>query len=256
MNLVLTFVHPSKPPKTLGPFAAIRFDAESLRETVNGAPVAIHRDHQWHVGTEKYFRLDTTTRVHCHFERLTQNEGSKRFGPFEQFSAIDGIAYVDDRVFAFVDTKIGDWFCYEDGHHWEVMVVSDASGGARSRLLSIAGLAPLLPGVIALWQGAKLLYLGQAQSIRSELERLADHWSRREISLVSWEKHGDPAAREAELLAEYERGLPSLTKTYGQLHGNLVRTARLIERARQTIAQSCRFQEHARMILATVRAAA
>lgn len=256
MNLVLTFVHPSKPPKTLGPFAAIRLDAESLRETDNGTPVALHRDHQWHVGGERYFRLDTTTRVHCHFERPTQNVTSRRFGPFEQFSAIDGIAYVDDRVFAFVDTKIGDWFCYDDGHHWAVLVVSDASSTPKSRLLSIAGLAPLLPGVMALWQGAKLLYLGQAQSLRREMERLADHWSRREITLVSWEKHDDPAAREAQLLAEYERALPSLTQTYGQLHGNRVRTARLVERARQIIAQSCAIQEHARMTRASVRAAA
>lgn len=255
MNLILSFVHPSKAPKTIGPFLAIRLDAESLRETAHGAPLAVHRDHQWEVGGERYFRLDATTRVHCHFERLTQAAQSRRFGPYEQFSAVDGIAYADDRVFAFVDTKVGDWFCYEDGLHWQVMVVTDASAG-KNRLLSLAGLAPLLPGVIALWQGAALLYLGRAASIRAQLERIADDWRAQHISAISWEKHADPAAREAQLLAEYERGCASLTTTYGRRHGNVVRTARLIERARQTIAHSSQLQDYARMIRASLGAAA
>lgn len=256
MNLVLTFVHPSKPPKTVGPFASIRLDAETIRETAVGAPVAMHRTHQWEVQGEKYFRLDATTRVHCHFERPAQNVESKRFGPYEQFSAIDGIAYVDDRVFAFVDTKVGDWFCYEDGQHWAVMVVTDASTARKNTLLSIAALAPLLPGIIALWQGAKLLYFGRAQSIRTEIERLARDWGREEISVVSWENHSDPVAREAQLLAEYEGGRASLTSTYGRLHGNLVRTARLIERAREVIAQSSRLRDHAHLTRTNLRAAA
>jgi len=37
------------------------------------------------------------------------------------------------------------------------------------------------------------------------------------ITAVSWEKHDDPVAREAELFAEYERGSSSLLKTYGRL---------------------------------------
>jgi len=42
-------------------------------------------------------------------------------------------------------------------------------------------------------------------------------WSAQAITAVSWEKHDDPVAREAELFAEYERGSSSLLKTYGRL---------------------------------------
>jgi hypothetical protein len=258
MNLILTFVHPTKPPKTVGPLRAIRLDAESLRETANGTPVAVHREHQWEIQGQKYFRMDAATGVHCHFEHVTTDERSRDFGPYEQFSAVDGIAYVDDHVFAVVDEKDRDcdWFCYEDGHHWPVLIVTDAGTAARSRLLSLAGLAPLLPGVIALWQGAKLLYLGGAASLRSEVRRLADEWGTRDITAVTWEKHDDPAARKVELFAEYERGMSSLPRTYGRLHGNLVRTARLIEKATETIARSSSLLDCARMVCANLRPAA
>jgi hypothetical protein len=174
MNLVLSFVHPAKPAKTVGPFHAIRLDGDSIREVQNRTLVAHHMQHQWEVEGERYFRVDATTRVHIHFERLPQGEYSRQFGPYERFSAIDGIAYTDDRVFAFVDTKVGDWFCYNDGQHWPIMVVSDAAEGTpRSRLRSLAALAPLLAGVLGLWKRGRLLYLGRAESIRDRLHAFA-----------------------------------------------------------------------------------
>jgi hypothetical protein len=36
-------------------------------------------------------------------------------------------------VFAFVDSKVGDWFCYDDGHHWAVMVITDAASRGPTR---------------------------------------------------------------------------------------------------------------------------
>ena len=131
MNLVLSFVHPSRPARTVGPFHAVRLDGETVRDVQNRAVIARHREHQWVIegGDEgqRYFRLDATTRVHLHFERPAEGAVSRQYGPCERFSAIDGIAYADDRVFAFVDPKVGNWFCYHDGQHWPVMVVADAS---------------------------------------------------------------------------------------------------------------------------------
>jgi hypothetical protein len=254
MNLILTFVHPSKPAKSVGPFRAIRLDGDSVREVMNRTLVARHSEHQWEVGGERYFRLDATTRVHIHFERPPQGSASRQFGPYERFSAVDGIAYTDDRVFAFVDSKVGDWFCYNDGQHWPVMVVSDATPGAdHGRLASIAALAPLAAGVIGLWKGGQLLYLGRAQSIRGRLLAIAGE-DRPEVDAVTWEAHGDPAAREAELLAEYAGGARSLTQTYGRWHGNRVRTFRLLElaAAARTLARSLREQA---ALLRTVAAA-
>ena len=88
MNLVLSFVHPSKPAKTAGPFEAIRIDAEAIRDHKESTLIAMHREHHWDVEGEKYFRLDCTTRVRIHFERLPATR-SRSFGPYESFSAVE-----------------------------------------------------------------------------------------------------------------------------------------------------------------------
>lgn len=208
MNLILSFIHPSKPARAVGPFHGIRLDGDSVREVQNRTLVARHVQHQWEVEGERYFRLDATTRVHIHFERPPQGAYSRQFGPYQRFSAIDGIAYTDDRVFAFMDPKVGDWFCYNDGQHWPIMVVSDASESPpRSRLRTLAVLAPLLGGVIGLWKCGRLLYLGRAESIRERLRAFGDGGGgvpAEEVTAVTWEAHPDPVAREAELLAAYE----------------------------------------------------
>ena len=242
MNLILSFVHPSKPAKTAGPFHGIRLDGDSVREVQNHTLVARHLQHQWEVDGERYFRLDTTTRVHIHFERPPQGAYSRQFGPYERFSAIDGIAYTDDRVFAFVDPKVGDWFCYNDGQHWPIMVVTDAGeAGPRSRLRTLAALAPLLGGVLGLWKRGRLLYLGRADSIRGRLGALAEGEgavSPDEVTAITWEIHPDPVAREAALLAEYRSAARTLTTTYGRFQGSLARTFSLVEKTRATIAEA------------------
>jgi hypothetical protein len=216
-----------------------------VRESANGTLIAHHRDHHWEIQGERYFRLDATSRVHIHFEQMAEDapmaqRTSRHFGPYERFSAVDGIAFTYERVFAFVDSKIGDWFCYEDGQHWPVMVVSDAAVlRERGLWARVAALAPLVPGVIGLWQQAKLLYLGQAESIQSRLLGLTEGEmgvDPARVTAVTWEAHPDPAAREAELLAEYAAASRSLRQTYGRFHGNLVRSARLIEKAKETTA--------------------
>lgn len=199
MKLVLCFVHPSRPAKTVGPFNTVRLDGESVRDPEKRALIARHREHQWEVDGERYSRLDATVPVRIHFERPPEGTASRVLGPYRRFSAIDGIAYADERVFAFVDPKVGDWFCYNDGQHWPVMVLSDAAeGGGRGRLVSLAALAPLVGGVIGLWKRGRLFYVGRAASIRDRLLALAE---RDDPDAVGWETHPDPARREAELLA-------------------------------------------------------
>lgn len=209
MKLVLTFVHPSKPAKTVGPFEAVRFDGDTVRDPVQRALIGRHLEHQWEVEGKRYFRLDCPSRVRIHFEQPRLGTASREFGPYERFSAVDGIAYTDERVFAFVDPKVGDWFCYNDGQHWPIMIVTDAPPGVRPNVLGfIAALAPLLAGVIGLWKRGELLYLGRAASIRDRLLALLQEGSALgadELSAIGWEAHRDPAAREAELLAEYRR---------------------------------------------------
>lgn len=241
MNVVFSFIHAGKAGTTLGPFAAIRLDAETLRDAMTGAILARHKNHQWEIGGERYFRLDSTSAVKIHFETPSRpssgnDHSSREYGPYQRFSSVDGIAYVEGRVFAFIDAKVGDWFSYGDGRHWAVMVVNDAGTpkGAKELFGTLAAIAPLLAGVLGVWQGGRLVRLAATGCVRKLLERMARKRMRHApITAVTWETHIAPAARRSELLREYRAGAPSLPGTYGAMHGNLVRTERLIEQARQ-----------------------
>ena len=169
MKLVLSFVHPTKPSRIAGPFKSVRLDGDGVRELAHGRLVAYHRERLWEIEGEKYFRLDATSRVRIHFERSRPDpyslSRSREFGAFERFSAVDGIAYTDKQAFAYVDSKVGDWFCYDDGRHWAVMVVTDAA----PRVTHALGLALALAlfGVMGAWENAEPVYLAQAKCIRS-----------------------------------------------------------------------------------------
>jgi hypothetical protein len=122
VNLIFSHVHPSKSQKTLGAFDRIRLNIEGLRANEDGALRVPYHKHQWSVDGLDYFRLDTTTRVTVHFERKA--ERSRSYGPFERFSAVNGLAYGDDKVIAFLDLKLNEWIYYDAGYYWPVMVVS------------------------------------------------------------------------------------------------------------------------------------
>ena len=70
----------------------------------------------------------------------------------------------------------------------------------------IAG-APGNAGIYALWQDDELIYVGRATAIR---ERLLEHFHRHlcpcteNATHYSWELSLNPAAREAQLLQEYQ----------------------------------------------------
>src|SRR5918992_3198989 len=120
LNLIFSYVHPSKPQVTLGPFEAIWLTSAGMRTAPEGAIRAPYRNHQWEVDGLDYFRLDCTARVTVRFER--GSERSSRYGAYERFSAVNGLAYSDDRGVAFLDNKVDEWLYYDTGYHWPVMV--------------------------------------------------------------------------------------------------------------------------------------
>lgn len=216
MSLILSFVDPVRPARIVGPFDSVRVDGDGIREASRGDVVAQHEERQWKVKGERYSRLDVMSRTRVHFEHSGADpqslERSCDYGPYERFSAAEGIAYADKQVLAFV-SKLGDWFCCDDGRHWAVMVVTGAGWRrARNPLAALLALAPALPGVISLWQHARLLYLGRARSICGRVEALlrgAEGIDPAQVTDVMWENHPNPAAREAELHAEYVNGSPA-----------------------------------------------
>jgi hypothetical protein len=123
MNLIFSYVHPSRAPRSLGPFKRIRLSFDGMRGDTGDALLALYRKHQWDVEGLDYFRLDCTSQVVIHFER--SQEHSSHYGPFERFSAVNGLAYGDDRVICFLDFKKNEWLYYDTGYHWPTMVVAD-----------------------------------------------------------------------------------------------------------------------------------
>ena len=125
MNLIFSYVHPSRSAKTLGPFKSIRLSFDGVRGDADGRLLAAYRKHQWEVEGLDYFRLDCTARVVIHFERSLERTNPS--GPFERFSAVNGLAYCDDRVLTFLDFKNNEWLYYDTGYHWPQLVVTDVS---------------------------------------------------------------------------------------------------------------------------------
>jgi hypothetical protein len=117
-----TFSGPKGAAKKKGPHARIRLEGEVMREVPGGPVIAKHADHAWIVDGERYTRLDCDCRVKVHFERVDGTK-SKKFGPFSNFSFVDGIAYADREVFAFADRAMVDWYCHADDHHWPLMII-------------------------------------------------------------------------------------------------------------------------------------
>jgi hypothetical protein len=129
MNVIFSYVHPIKSQKSLGPFTSISLSADGMRADAGGALLAPYRNHQWEVEGLDYFRLDCTDRVTVHFQRA--RERSSQHGPFERFSAVNGLAYADDRVIAFLDNKVDEWLYYDTGYHWPVIIVNQVTTTAR-----------------------------------------------------------------------------------------------------------------------------
>jgi hypothetical protein len=123
MHLVFSYVHPTKPSCTLGPVRSIWLNIQGMRSEENGPIRAAYQEHQWRVEGEQYFRLDCTAKVQIHF--TADGKSSAQYGPYQRFSAVNGLAYGDDRVIAFLDYKRDQWLFYDTGYHWTEMIVTE-----------------------------------------------------------------------------------------------------------------------------------
>jgi hypothetical protein len=122
--IVLSFLRDTATQRK-GPYACVRLEGEIIRAEVGGPVIARHEGHEWQVEGEKCGRMTIDCRVVVHFERIDGTQ-SEKYGPYESVSFIDGVAYVDHQIFAFVDRSIIDWYCHEDERHWPLMIISPA----------------------------------------------------------------------------------------------------------------------------------
>jgi hypothetical protein len=124
-SLFAVFSRPHGQPAKKGPYARLRLEGETARAEPDGPLIAEHQHHSWMVDGERFSRLELEGPVMVHFQR---NDGSvsKSYGPFSVFSAVNGVAFKERSVFAFVDREMNDWYCHDDGHHWPLMVIEPA----------------------------------------------------------------------------------------------------------------------------------
>lgn len=123
----LSLVFHSTMPHTVGPLASFRLDGDVLR-TADGGLVARHERNAWRISGDLYPRLECRGSVSIWFERASTPEPSRRFGPHDDLTIYDGVAYIGQRVFASLDEEARNWYSHEIGHHWNVMVVESVSG--------------------------------------------------------------------------------------------------------------------------------
>lgn len=112
----------------MGPITKLRFDGQQMFTEPSGL-FANHANHRWELTDGRnYSRLECVHPLEVCFE---SHDGatSRTIGPFNSFSAVDGILYADFHIIAFCDEQIKDWYSYDLGSHWKAVVIRPHSNG-------------------------------------------------------------------------------------------------------------------------------
>lgn len=110
----------------LGTFQELLFAGDELR-TTDETVLAIHQHNRWRraqegVGGETFIRLDIVGPLVVR----TGDGAARTLGPYEHFSCVDGVSYVERRVFGFWDLQQRDWYFVDLGVHSKVLRLSRA----------------------------------------------------------------------------------------------------------------------------------
>jgi hypothetical protein len=95
-------------------------EGDLIREHQGGAVIAKHAPNGWSVDGKNYLRVDGETSV------IVLWDGSPTGGTpgtTGHFSSVDGIAFIDRRILAFLDLERHDWYLKREGQHKPVLVL-------------------------------------------------------------------------------------------------------------------------------------
>ena len=100
--------------KELGTFEELLFAKDEVRAP-DGRILAVHQHNRWRAGEggESFVRLDIVGPL------VIRDGEANTLGPYEHFSCVDGVAYVERRVFGFWDLQQRDWYLVDLGVHWK-----------------------------------------------------------------------------------------------------------------------------------------
>ncbi|HET7366289.1 MAG TPA: hypothetical protein VFJ70_22145 [Burkholderiales bacterium] len=101
------------------PALVLRYD--ELRRSDGETPVVRHRNNRWIADTGEEF---ATLEILGPLIVTPAAARTPPLGPYQRLSVFDGVAYVDGRVFAFMDVQQQDWYVHDAGAHWPAMRIS------------------------------------------------------------------------------------------------------------------------------------
>lgn len=116
------FSNPTGPTHTLGPLRQLHLRDRLLREFHDGPVLAEDSNYRWLIDGRKYSRFDCDEECNVTLAR-DRDQASKTYGPFPSFSSLDGLKFVDHQMFCHYDEATKDWYGYQSGEHWDVLLV-------------------------------------------------------------------------------------------------------------------------------------
>jgi len=122
LAIVLKFQKAHGPTLTRGPFKTLVFERETAREQTGAPVIATHSAQGWVVNGDEFLRLDVEPAVVVTWAGFLG--GSSTTG---RLHSVDGVAYIDRRMFAVVDRERGDWYLLREGRHHPVLMIQTAT---------------------------------------------------------------------------------------------------------------------------------
>jgi hypothetical protein len=95
---------------------------EDGRMRTPAGEIAVYENHLWVTEPDRFSRFDIEQSVEVSF--ASDAARSRTFGPYRHLSGVDGILYAEQRVFAFYDEQRKDWYAFEDGRHWQRIIIT------------------------------------------------------------------------------------------------------------------------------------
>ena len=126
MGILLNFQKACGSPLSRGPFNKIVSERETVREKAGGPIIATHLPHTWAVDGEEFLRLDIEPHVVVNWLGFAGSPSTTG-----HLSCVNGIAFIDRRIFAVVDRQNGDWYLLREGQHEPVLNIEPAREDLR-----------------------------------------------------------------------------------------------------------------------------
>jgi hypothetical protein len=120
LPIVLTFQSSAGERVSTGPYPSVRFEGTLIRDPHAQAVIASHVPDGWSLEGKHFLRVDCEVPVVVLWDGAPA-QGTP--GTTGHFSSVDGVAYIDRRILAFVDRERNDWYLKREGHHIPAFVL-------------------------------------------------------------------------------------------------------------------------------------